>query len=85
MYTDVHVEASCVIVAVAVSHGWSGGVVNASDWLGLGGAEEPVEVPLSAIARFWNAVKECGSGSAGGLMAKTIPEAWALVGEWVFI
>jgi hypothetical protein len=62
-----------VTVAVAVAHDCAGGVVYASVAVEDGKAEEAEPVPFSCFARFWNAVNECGSGSAGALIANTIP------------
>lgn len=39
----------------------------------LADADAAEVVPFSCIASAWNALNECGSGSAGGLIAKTMP------------
>ena len=52
-------------VAVAVCQCCGGGVEK--ELL----VEDPV--PLVAMASFWKALNEWGSGSAGALIAKTIP------------
>jgi hypothetical protein len=57
-----------VTVAVAVCQCWGGGVEKA---LVVACVDDPV--PLVAMASFWNALNEWGSGSAGALIAKTIP------------
>ena len=58
-------EPPAVTVAVAVCQCCGGGVEK--ELL----VEDPV--PLVAMASFWKALNEWGSGSAGALIAKTIP------------
>lgn len=74
-YVVVHVDAPRVTVAVTVTNDGGGGVTYADVDVEVAALVIEFDVVFEAVAlaSAWKAEKECGFGSAGALIANTIP------------